>query len=204
MPILPLSRAYPSRDGTPVLSSVDTAIFTRTFFGACLACGFCHDACCDHGVDVEVTTVARILREAAALEPLVGTPSELWFTHELERDRDFPGGAYRRTAVVDGACVFRNRRGRGCLLHAHCLSTRRDYHELKPLVSSLFPLTFGDGLLSLSNELSTEDSPFVCAVEGPSVYRAQRSELAWYFGEDLVRELDAIAEGKTFALGRGR
>ena len=194
MPPIPLSRAYPSRDGAPVLTHVDPAIFRRTYFGACMACGFCHDACCTHGVDVEEPRVAAILGHADALEPIVGTPRAGWFTPVAEPDPEFPGGAYRRTAVVEGACVFKNRRGRGCLLHAYCLETGRDYHTLKPLVSTLFPLSVAHGTLLLADELDDPTQPLVCGGAGPTVYTVQRSELAYYFGDALVLELDGLAE----------
>ena len=40
--------------GGPVLSAVDPRIFTLRYFTHCMACGFCHDACCHHGVDVDL------------------------------------------------------------------------------------------------------------------------------------------------------
>lgn len=192
-PIVRLSRAYASREGAPVLDRVDTRIFTQRYFAACLACGFCGDACCDHGVDVEEPKVALILARADALEPIIGVPRERWFESELTPDAEFPGGAARRTAVIDGRCVFRSRESRGCALHAFALMRGEDYHDIKPLVSTLFPLTFAGGMLCLSDELDDPSAPFVCAGQGPTVFAAQRGELAYYFGDELVRELDAHA-----------
>ena len=192
MPILPLDVPYPSRQGAPILTHVDTAIFTQTYFAHCMACTFCHDACCLHGVDVELPTVARILSHAEALEPLVGQPKDRWFSESIERDAEFPGGAARRTSVIDGQCVFRNRAGRGCTLHAYSLGAGLDYHELKPLVSVLFPLTFYDGVLCLADELDADDELLICAGSGLTVYRALRAEVEWYFGTACVRALDAF------------
>jgi len=95
--------------------------------------------------------------------------------------------------VADGGCVFRSRTSRGCLLHAYAIETGQDYHLLKPMVSTLFPLTFSEGLLCLSSEL--EDGSLVCGGTGPTAYDAVRAELEYYFGGDLVRELDAMAVG---------
>ena len=58
------------------------------------------------------------------------------------------------------------------------------------MVSTLVPLTFSEGLLCVSGEL--EDGTLVCGNTGPSAYEAVRPELAYYFGEELVRELDEI------------
>ena len=156
-----------------------------------MSCGFCADACCQHGVDVSVVERDRILARAAELEPLVGAPSSTWFEPVLTEDEDFPGAAATRTTVVNGRCVFLRRGTRGCTLHALSLETGDDYHQLKPMVSTLFPVTFGGGALLCSEEL-TDDS-LVCAGEGPTAYEMARSELLYYFGAELVRELDALA-----------
>ena len=188
---LPLSRPYRSRDGSPVLTHADEQIFTRRYFAACLACGFCRDACCDHGVDADAATVGRILAQADAIEARIGVKREAWFTGPLVPDDDLPGGAATRTSVVDGGCVFRSRTQRGCLLHAYAIETGQDYHLLKPMVSTLFPLTFDGGVLCVSSEL--EDGSLVCGGSGPTAYEAVRSELAYYFGGGLVEELDRLA-----------
>lgn len=161
-----------------------------------MACGFCGDSCCNHGVDVEVTTMNAILRSADALEPIVGAPRAQWFTG-AEKDADMPGGASVRTRVRDGMCVFRSRSARGCVLHSFALEQGRDYHELKPMVSALFPVTFGDGELLISEEL--EDGTLVCSSHGSPAYESVRSELAYYFGEELTTEMDRIRSGLTAA-----
>jgi hypothetical protein len=170
---------------------VDDAIFVRRYFGDCMRCHFCRDACCTHGVDVAVVERDRILARAGDLEPLVGVPRERWFLPAVVDDADFPGGQSTRTAILGGACVFHRRGARGCLLHAVMLDAGEDYHALKPMVSALFPVTFDDGALLCSNEL--RDGSLVCAGEGPSAYEMARGELGYYFGAALVDELDAAA-----------
>ena len=59
-------------------------------------------------------------------------------------------------------------------------------------MSTLFPVTFGDGALLCSEELT--DASLVCAGEGPTAYEMARAELRHYFGDALVAELDALAE----------
>ena len=190
--MLPLARAYAARGGAPVIHHVDPAIFHRRYFGHCLACGFCGDACCEHGVDVALEERDRILARADSLEPLVGVGRDHWFVDGIQQDADFPGGAATRTAVVNGACVFLRRDARGCALHAHALAHGEDYHAIKPMDSALFPVTFGEGALVCSEELV--DGSLVCTGEGPTAYEMARGELAYYFGAELVIELDALAQ----------
>jgi hypothetical protein len=188
---VPLARAYVALGGAPVVHAVDLEIFRRRYFGLCLRCDFCHDACCQYGVDLSVVERDRILADADRLEPVVGRPREQWFEPMLTADVDFPGGAATRTTVVDGRCVFRQAGARGCALHAFSLSQGEDYHRLKPMVSALFPVTFGEGALFCSEELA--EGSLVCAGDGPTAYDMARTELSYYFGPALVEELDALS-----------
>lgn len=188
---LALSRPYCARFGAPVIRRVDPAVFTARYFARCLSCGFCRDACCDHGVDVDIANVGRILAQSEAIARRVGVPSTGWFDPEMVDDPDAPGGAMLRTRAEGGRCVFRSRTGRGCELHAYAVDTGQDYHELKPMVSTLFPITFADGVLCLSEELV--DGTLVCGGNGPTAYEAVREELEYYFGREFVEELDALA-----------
>jgi hypothetical protein len=188
--VIPLSREYPSVFGQPVIHSVDPAIFGYRYFTHCMACGFCHDSCCSYGVDIDVKNVARIEALGEDFEAHVGVPRAQWFTKQRWIDPEFPGGAQARTRVKNGACVFLDRKQRGCKIHSYCIANGIDYHQLKPLVSILFPLTFEGGVLVASGEL--EDRSLVCVDQGPNVYDGLRGELAWYFGEAFVAEVDAI------------
>ena len=190
--MLTLARAYVAREGAPTVRAVDASIFTRRYFGHCLACSFCHDSCCQHGVDVSIAERDRIMASADHLETVIGVPREQWFVPGVVPDADFPGGAATRTSVVDGACVFRRAGARGCALHAYSLAQGEDYHALKPMVSALFPVTFGDATLFCSEELV--DGTLSCAGDGPTAYEMARNELAYYFGAELIAELDALAD----------
>jgi hypothetical protein len=190
-----LSRPYACRWGVPVVDRVDTDIFVHRYFERCLACSYCFDSCCQYGVDVDAHNVARLRDHARDLERYTGVPENRWFTESWQDDSEFPGGRFTRTRVEDGACVFRSRRptrpaGRGCLIHSFALERGIDYHELKPMVSVLFPVTFDDGLLHCSTEIV--DRSLQCIDDGPTVYRGVRGEIAWYFGSALVAELDAL------------
>jgi hypothetical protein len=189
---LALPHAFPSRYGVPVLHAVAPEIFRRRFFTQCLDCAFCHDWCCQFGVDVDRYHVDRILAHAQALEAFVGVPRDRWFSGAVELESDSPGGETWRTAVIDGACVFLNRHGRGCLLHAFCLEQGIDHHELKSLVDGLFPLTFEAGVLCPADEALTGE--LVCLDTGPTLYRGMREELRYYFGAALVTALDGLEQ----------
>jgi len=192
-PLLQLSHTFRSRYGAPRLWFVDPEIFRRRYFTHCLDCTFCHDWCCQFGVDVDRYHVDRILAHADSLEAYLGIPRDRWFTGEVEPDPDVPGGETWRTRVVDGACVFLNRHGRGCRLHTFCLEHGIDHRDLKSVVDLLFPLTFEDGVLCPA--LEAEDGELVCLDTGPTLYRGVRDELAYFFGTDLVTELDRLETG---------
>lgn len=189
-PLFALPRAFVARYGAPVLRSVDRAIFRQRYFTHCLECGFCHDWCCQFGVDVDRYHVDRILAHADALEAFLGIPRDQWFTGDVELDADVPGGETWRTRVTDGACVFLNREQRGCRLHAFCLEQGIEHRELKSIVDVLFPLTFEGGVLCPAREAAEEE--LVCLRTGPTLYRGVRSEIAYYFGPELVAELDRL------------
>jgi hypothetical protein len=172
----------------PVVDRIDTEIFHRRYFMNCMQCSYCNDSCCRYGVDVDVRNVARIEAHAPDLERYTGVPHDRWWTGEWVEDPEFPGARQTRTRVEDGACVFRSRRGRGCLLHSYALEHGLDYHELKPMVSALFPVTFDGGLLHASNEIL--DRSLQCIDDGPTLYRGVRGEIGWYFGRAVVAELD--------------
>ncbi|MGA2447180.1 MAG: hypothetical protein ABTD50_00735 [Polyangiaceae bacterium] len=198
--IHPLSRAYACRWQAPVVDRVDTAIFVRRYFTHCMECAFCHDSCCQYGADIDGNNVARLDAVSSDLERYTGVSPDRRFTGEWNDDIEFPGGRQTRTRVEGGACVFRSLTARGCSIHSFAIARGIDYHELKPIVCILFPVTFDYGLLHCSNEV--EDRSLQCYGEGPTVYEGVRSEIEWYFGADLVCELDAARGG--VAPGEGR
>ena len=188
--MIALSRSYSCVMGGPVLSAVDPGIFTLHYFTHCLSCSFCGDACCDHGVDIDLGNAARLKALPKDFHDRIGAPVEAWFTNEIVEDHEFPGGQHLRTSVKNGACIFRNAGGRGCAIHAYCLEQKLDYHDYKPMVSVLFPVTFEQGVLTASGEVA--DGSLICAGQGPSLYDGARSELGYYFGTGLLAELDQL------------
>ncbi len=192
-----LSRTFASRRGDPVVTHVDPAIFVRRYFAACMDCTFCHDSCCQYGCDVDLENVGWLQGEFAdRLEPYLGVPREQWFNEQVHHDPDLPGGSFRRAAVIDGACAFRNRTSRGCGIHSYCLENGIDYHTIKPHVCWLFPLMIESGVLCPPSEVL--DQSLICVDQGQTLYQAQRGEMLAFFGEELVAELDAL-EAQTLA-----
>lgn len=174
------------------IERVDARIFQITYYRDCMGCGFCGDTCCQYGVDVDLQNVARLENAPAELEQFVGRPRSEWFQDQVVLDAEYPGGGFRRTRVIDGRCIFLNRSGRGCLLHSWCLQQGIPYQQFKPLFSSLFPVTIDHG--SLLPSFETLESSLICLGPGSSLYQGARADLAWYFGEELVRELDALEQ----------
>lgn len=194
--IIPLDKPYPSIHGLPVIDRVDSAIFSRRYFAHCMACGFCGDSCCQYGVDIDCENVARIEAVADRLEPFVGVPRDQWFEPGYEADPVFPDGRVTRTQVKDGACVFLNRKGRGCLLHSFALQEGVSPNDLKPLVSAIFPVTFDAGCLCPSDEIL--DNELICRDQGSSLYEGARSDLGHYFGAGLLVVLDGLLRRYRF------
>ncbi len=76
------------------------------------------------------------------------------------------------------------------MIHSFCLKNGMDYHDLKPMICCLFPLTFDEGLLSPSPEV--DDQTLICLGAGSSLYQGIREELEYYFGQEFIGELDTI------------
>lgn len=188
--VIRLSRAYVARMGVPMIREVAADIFTRTYFTHCTKCTFCAQQCCSYGVDVDKAVYDQLTKVRADVERITGRSFDSCFTGKFETDAEYPGGGAHRAIVVDGRCVFLNRKNGLCNLHALAIDLGRDYHELKPLISALFPLTFGDGLLLVTEEVM--EKSLACLGDGPSLYDGVRSELEYYFGADFVAELDAV------------
>jgi hypothetical protein len=189
--VVRLARDYVCVQGAPVIHSVDTEIFRLTYFMRCMACGFCDDQCCSYGVDIDLGNVMRLAALGEDFSSRIAAPRSEWFTDAMVEDPEFPTGRYVRTREKDGKCVFRSANGRGCAIHGYALEKGIDYHDLKPMVSTLFPATFDYGVLGPSSEVV--EGSLVCKGDGPSVYDGARAELAYYFGADFVAELDALA-----------
>ena len=189
--MIALARAYACVLGAPTIDRIDQRIFTLHYFAKCMDCSFCADQCCSYGVDIDTANIDALRGLGPDFEAFVGVPAAQWFTGETTSDPEFPSGTYSRTRTRDGKCIFTSPVARGCRIHAWCLQQGLDYHRFKPLVSTLFPVTFEFGALVPSPEIV--DATLICAGKGPTLYEGARDELHYYFGESFVAELDALA-----------
>ena len=201
-----LSRPYTCRFGAPTLEQVNPRIFHLKYFGECMACTTCHDACCRFGADIDLERVQVIDRYRDVLEAYLGVPRSEWYRENPDDfgildEPEYPGGKFTRTQVVDlpngrsshnsEGCVFLDPVSRGCRLHRFALVQGIDVHEIKPLICMIFPVSFEDGVLEPPIEFE-EPGDLVCAGGGQTAYRGARDELAYYFGPEFVAELDAM------------
>jgi len=189
--MIALAQAYASVFGAPVLDRIDERIFTLRYFAKCMECTFCADQCCSYGVDIDTANIDMLRSLGPNFAAFVGVPQSDWFTAERSIDPEFPSGVYGRTQTRGGKCVFASPTARGCRIHAWCLAHGLDYHAYKPLVSTLFPVTFEYGALVPSPE--TLDATLACAGTGSTLYEGARDELRYYFGDAFITELDAHA-----------
>ena len=206
MSAVPLSRPYTCRYGAPTIDRVDPRIFSLTYFGACMDCTFCHDACCQYGADTEMPRVRALEAHQAELEAYLGVPRAEWFREDPDDfgvlpEPEYPGGEYTRTQVVQypggrsmpegEGCVFLDPNGRGCRIHRFALDRGIRVHDIKPIICLLFPVSFAEGALIPAYEFDLEGE-LVCEGHGVQLYRASRADIEYYFGPELVAELDAM------------
>jgi Fe-S-cluster containining protein len=204
---VPLSRPYPSRYGAPVLDRVDPGIFQYRYYHHCMKCDFCHDSCCQYGADIETIRIRELEKYQSELETYLDLPREKWFRDDPEDigilpEPEYPGGEYTRTAVgplpagrskhTEEACVFLDPVGRGCRIHRFALERNIDVHEIKPMVCLFFPLCHSGGELRPAIEFGLGD--LVCMDQGLTIYESSRDEVRYYFGDEMVAELDRIAK----------
>ena len=191
--VIKLKNDYLCIHGLPVIHSVDTDIFDYTYYMKCMDCSFCGDQCCSYGADIDMINVNRIMNHADELEKFTGINRSKWFDeNEKAWDHEYPGHDYIRTTYVKekDACIFLTKPGRGCMLHGFALSKGMDYHDLKPFFCTLFPVTYNEGVLCTPEEI--DEGSLACLGDGPTLYQGSRDEIKYYFGENLVAELDEM------------
>ena len=184
-----------------------TAVFTKRVVADCMShrCAM-HatkteklDACCQYGCDVDLYERNAILARADSIKPVLAAEvRELpWFDEsEPEHDPDVPSGTVVRTAVHGGGCLFLSHDKRGCAIHRASLEQGWDFRGVKPSICRLFPLSYGEGMILVSDDYVD----YSCAYEpdAPTLYQVARDALADLFGPELVRAMDA-AEQRVLA-----
>lgn len=189
--VIDLGEDFVSCFGGTAIRYIDANIFRFKYYKNCYCCGYCKDECCSYGVDVDIENVNRLLAYADRLEAYAGINRERWFDAEVVCDSEYAGGAYRRTRVVDGKCIFLNREQNGCRIHSFCIDNLIDFHSLKPVVSCLFPVTFDRKILRPSEEVETAE--LVCLSDCGSLYEGVRNDLGFYFGEKFLSIMDSLS-----------
>ncbi len=163
------------------------------------------EACCQYGADVDLQERDAILAHKDQLYALLSPAAREapWFTTTIQEDPDYPSGRHVRTATFEGGCVFLSHDRRGCAIHRAALEGGWDFHQVKPHICRLFPLSYEGDAFVLSDDFVDYD----CAdrVGAPSVYRVARDTIAAVFGADLVAALDEAeaAAGATPATAPG-
>ena len=188
--VIPLSKEYQS--GNMSILFVHRDIFLKSYFARCLECSFCHDWCCSFGADIDIHNVEKIQQRREEIQPFVRPADGEWFDADHSYYEEYAGNQYTRIKTQGSRCVFISKDQRGCGLHRYAISQKMDYHDIKPLICILFPLSFEEGILSLAGEL--EDGSLVCAGSGVSAYQAMKNELAYYFGNECLEELNQVEE----------
>lgn len=155
------------------------------------------EACCQYGADVDLAERDNILAHAEQLRALL-TPEAAaapWFTDEIQVDPDYPSGRHVRTATFQRAdgevgCVFLSHDRRGCAIHRAALEGGWDFHQVKPHICRLFPTSYEDGAICISDDY--EDYDCADAPGAPTLYRVARETIAAVFGPELVEALDRV------------
>ena len=62
--------------------------------------------------------------------------------------------------------------------------------SIKPMACNMFPVHCEYGVLVPPLEI--QDQSLVCRGPGLTLYRSARNDLAYYFGPDLISELDLL------------
>lgn len=182
----------------PRFRRVQAEIFLRRVVADCMSHGCAEvasgrrmdDACCQYGADVDLGERDRILARQDELRALLRPDAAAapWFTTDEEADPGMPSGAAVRTRTLGDGCVFLAHDRRGCAIHRASLEHGWDFRGTKPHVCRLFPVTYDDEAILVSDD--HED--YSCAFDAgaPTLYRVSRDTLADVFGADLVAALD--------------
>ena len=191
----------------PRYTRAERDVFTRRVVADCMshrctmhASGKLHlDACCQYGCDVNLFERDAIRARADQIRPLLRADARdtAWFDERKpELDPDVPSGTVVRTAVLGDGCVFLAHDRRGCAIHRAAVEQGWDYRGVKPTICRLFPLTYGDGAIFVSDDYAD----YSCAYEptAPTLYRVARDAIGDLFGAELVVAMDA-AEARVHA-----
>jgi Fe-S-cluster containining protein len=186
----------------------EIAVFTKRVVAECMShnCTIVDgnklklDACCQYGCDVDLSERDAILERADSILPILSAEVRdlPWFDESNpEQDPDTPSGTVVRTAVHKDGCLFLAHDRRGCAIHRASVEQNWDFRGVKPTICRLFPLTYGEGAIFVSDDYPD----YSCAYQpdAPTLYQVAREAIGDIFGPELVRAMDA-AEAKVLAM----
>lgn len=203
----PADPAHEIRADLPFLLSRWSCIFGAGCEGIA---GRPDEGCCSHGAFFSDGADERRVRAAAA--ELTADDWQRYGRRRLVAVDTLDGSPARRTATVDGGCVYLNRggspQGAGCALHRLALRTGRHPLQLKPDVCWQVPLsraaeaTADGGLVTTIGEFSRRswgeggaDLHWWCTesakahVGAQAVWQSYAPELTELLGEPAYAEL---------------
>lgn len=195
--IIELKRSYRSLLGNPVINNVDSDIFTTPAIPMPTDGGKCET--CNYGVDIDIKNMRALMPHTEALKKLLGIPkNKPHFYIKLINDLTAPGGKTSRVTIHDGQCTFAARDGNGpkCGVERYALTNEFSVLQLKPQVCTMYPVTYAVGEWEGNCLVVSDDTPAKFGTQ--SVYQAARENLRQLFGNDLLKELDALASQFPF------
>lgn len=151
--------------------------------------------CCSHGA--YFTDKADENRVRAAAKELTAADWQRFGRRAIVSLDELDGEPARRTATVDGACVFANRPahpgGAGCALHALALRTGRHPLELKPDVCWQVPI-------SRSEEVRADGTRTTTVTEfSRRSWGEGGADLDWWCTETAAAQVERDAFYVTYA-----
>ncbi|MBN1409219.1 MAG: hypothetical protein JW969_00145 [Spirochaetales bacterium] len=191
--IIDLKRIYESRLGLPLIERVDMSIFLKPYpLKNCLQTD-CADICCSGGSTMDIATFNKLLPYRSDF------PSIPWDDFNFEPDECSPGNTGCYTLFDNGICMFQNPGARGCSIHTYCLNNALDFRELKFFTCCMFPCEVNrleniPHVLTAGYELRMDGFSLPCRDTGQStVYATARETIGYYYGQELLDELDRLA-----------
>ncbi len=190
--IVNLERSYPSIYGLPVVNKIDTLVFSVTYPAS--GCeSSCRDACCSGGATMDMRAFKALVTHRSA-QRFASIP---WEGYDFTEDRYSPGGKGCYTRFDGGRCMFQNEDW-GCSIHSYCAEEGLDVHELKFFTCCLFPVEvnrIGDvhDVLTAGYEMRHPQYDLPCKRNGDTpVYDVAKRDIEYYYGAELIREIEAL------------
>jgi hypothetical protein len=144
--------------------------------------------CCDRGAYIDLGERDAILAHTAAIQAQMDeTQSKdpaTWFEPEVIDDKDFVSGKCVGTAVINGMCALRDKRGY-CSLQSMAMANGMHKWAIKPIYCVMFPIEMIDKVIRYNPKMQGKQA--CCSVQATfdtPLFEACRDELVHLIGED--------------------